>query len=84
MIEWISVKDKLPDMHEEKDEDGAIYHVSDTLLCWDGDEQDPIAIGVYEGGKWYANGVGQPDVTHWALINDPEGKIVNLDCRCGW
>lgn len=72
MIEWISVNDETPKMHEEKDDDGRIYHVSNIILCWNGDEEEPIAAGVFEDGKFFANGVSQPNVTHWAYINRPE------------
>lgn len=84
MIEWISVHDKLPPMHEAKDEDGYTYHVSAPLLVWDGSEDEPVAIGTYEDGQFFAFGIAQYTVTHWAPINDPEGKIVNGDFRGGW
>lgn len=76
MITWISVKDKLPKTHKEVDEDGVEYNTSNLILVWDNDEDEPLGVGTYEDGKFYINGLGVKNVTHWAHINRPDGHLI--------
>ena len=78
-INWISVQRLLPIEKPRRDEDGYSYTASDAVLVWDGDPKEPIALGCLQEGKWYANGVGQPDITHWAYLNDPQGNPVEIE-----
>lgn len=84
MIDWISVNTLLPTTYEDKDEDGIIHKRSYPVLVWDGSDDEPIAIGVYEDGKWYAFGIAQYGITHWATLYDPNGNIIKGDFRGGW
>ena len=79
MITWIPVDKALPKQIKRIDEDGYEYKSSNQLLVWTSDEEKPIAIGCYEDDAWYVDGVGGYTVTHWAFINQPDGRFLQME-----
>ena len=81
MITWIPVDKDLPKQHERKDGDGRKYKSSNLVLIWTTDKEQPLDIGCLEDDKWFIHGIGGYDstVTHWALINGPDGHLVDME-----
>lgn len=71
-MSWVSVNDRLPDLHEDFFEDGderIDFEVSDPVLCvYNGDEQ---IVAMYEEDDSFKGWVSPVDgstlhsVTHW-------------------
>ena len=76
MIEWISIDEELPKMHIEIDDDGREFETSNLILIWDGYEEQPLGVGVYEDGVFYIEGLGTHKAEYWAYINKPDGDIL--------
>ena len=67
-MEWINVKDKLPDKHM-------------NVIAWAPDGYDQtkrlVRETYYMRGSFYVNGLHMPElrgVTHWMPLPEPPGK----------
>ena len=81
MITWIPVDKDLPKQIERIGEGGEKYKSSNIVLIWTTDEEQPLDIGCLEDDKWFIHGIDGYDstVTHWALINGPDGHLVDVE-----
>ena len=79
MITWIPVKERLPKTHSAVDSEGLNYITSDMVLVWDGDKDCSLGVGCYEDGRWFIDGIGSDEVTHWAHINKPDGHLLQQE-----
>lgn len=74
---WISVKERLPELHERKDG----YRVSDSVLVFCPGCFDPISVAEYEDDRtedypnayfgFVDNGGDCIKPTHWMPLPDP-------------
>lgn len=79
-MNWISVNEKLPEMHEIEGTESAM---SDLVLVWAIDdpaepgfpETARLCQGRWDGWLWNGDGTMEDDgfiVTHWALVEAPK------------
>jgi len=80
MCNWISIKDRLPQGHEDF---SSLLVIPDgecaPLLLWDAYDKEvgEVHIGFFDNGKFgvYDKEIDetQLNITHWAIIEPPSG-----------
>ena len=79
MITWVAVDKDLPKQKPRISDDGLQYKSSDMVLLWTDNKINPIAFGCYEDDNWYVNGLHAEKVLYWAMINGPDGHLLNVE-----
>ena len=80
MSEWISVKDKLPELVHEVDRYGPVWSTP-HVLCY---VQDIFVVGYFDHQveHWYNSCPDELllDVTHWMPLPEPPDTHAPSDC----
>lgn len=74
-MKWISVAERLPDLHEERwESEDLTYLISDAVLVWNGERIDLAWVEVDDDDLlWsdYNSGADIDGVTHWQALPKP-------------